>query len=244
MGEDVPGQAGVRPVLDGDGPEDVKVLAAKNCFWKLGPQEVKKVCEHYGVPLTHGVSFPEMLFEACCGFLPDEPWHENLRRVGLRLSDIDASLDFSGALFDLDDANQFMSIHDVDKVKTQQKAMQERTDSGTSFKRAYRELHEKVKTDKKWKPPDKKKMYLLPSTIPQKEAKKYIPPNTYIWRGLQRCEWCGHCRPYKRCKASWLQYGEAEALRVMIRMLWDQWLTLGGLDREYCPIENLWAEGS
>ena len=158
MGEDVPGQAGVRPVLDGDGPEDVKVLAAKNCFWKLGPQEVKKFCEHYGVPLTHGVSFLESLPEACCGFfLPDDPWHENLPRVGDRLSDIDASLDFLGALFDLDDANQFISIHDVDKVKTQQKAMQERTDSGTTSKRAHRELHEKARTENKWKPDSQKK---------------------------------------------------------------------------------------
>ena len=82
----------------------------------------------------------------------------------------------------------------------------------------------------------------LPSTIPQSEARRFVPPGCYIWRGLDRSEWCGHCAPRKRVSASWHQYTEEGALRLVVRMLWSQYLEKEGLGRDACPYTDLFDD--
>eukprot|EP00969_Alexandrium_andersonii_P203749 9002740-Alexandrium_andersonii.AAC.1 len=83
----------------------------------------------------------------------------------------------------------------------------------------------------------------LPSTIPQAEAKRYLPPDAHIWRGLVRGEWAGHLRPYPRCSARWADHSEDGALKVVLRMLWRQHFELNGLSEADCPIEGLFPTG-
>ena len=34
--------------------------------------------------------------------------------------------------------------------------------------------------------------YVVPSTIPQVEARTFAPEDASVWRGVVRSEWCGH----------------------------------------------------
>eukprot|EP00975_Prorocentrum_lima_P051883 10865499-Prorocentrum_lima.AAC.1 len=56
----------------------------------------------------------------------------------------------------------------------------------------------------------------MPPTIPQHEARRYLPPGTHIWRGLTRGERCGHCPPRAHI--------ESGAMWLCIQALWKQYL--------------------
>ena len=86
--------------------------------------------------------------------------------------------------------------------------------------------------------------YVVPSTIPQVEARTFAPEGASVWRGVVRSEWCGHCPPHRRIAASWLTYGEQGALRVVLQRLWDQSLGLRGVDRSACPYDGLWDDAA
>ena len=77
------------------------------------------------------------------------------------------------------------------------------------------------------------------STIPQKQAKKFIPPNCQIWRGVVQSRWCFHCPPYTRISEPWNRGGEQVALKAILKRGWRQYLELNALDDEDCPILGL-----
>ena len=79
----------------------------------------------------------------------------------------------------------------------------------------------------------------LPSTIPQERARQFVPPGGHIWRGLQTSHWGGHLPPYSRCSARWKEYGEEEAMRVILRTLWRQWCEKEGKSIDACPLAGL-----
>ena len=82
----------------------------------------------------------------------------------------------------------------------------------------------------------------LPSTIPQAEAKQYIPPDTSIWRGVTRSEWCAHCKPFKRIQEPWVVGGEHAALVRILARLWRQYLKKEALPLDACPYVGLLVE--
>ena len=48
-------------------------------------------------------------------------------------------------------------------------------------------------------------------------------------------------RPYTRVSAPWRVHGEDEALRVVLRKLWVQWLEFNGRDAASCPVKGLFV---
>ena len=76
----------------------------------------------------------------------------------------------------------------------------------------------------------------LPSSIPQADARLYIPPRCSIWRSLTRGAWCAHSPPRARISEAWGRHGGDEpALRELLHRLWMQHLELEGQDMSACP---------
>ena len=43
--------------------------------------------------------------------------------------------------------------------------------------------------------------------LPQAEAKKFLPPKTYIWRANKKGSWHTHTYPHKQHSESWSSHG-------------------------------------
>eukprot|EP00974_Lingulodinium_polyedra_P076737 7428647-Lingulodinium_polyedra.AAC.1 len=79
----------------------------------------------------------------------------------------------------------------------------------------------------------------IPSRIPQSEAKIYMPPDSSLWRGLVRSEWCAHVRPHPRFSEPWKTSGEHDALIRIYRKAWRLHLQREGLAESQCPIKGI-----
>jgi hypothetical protein len=204
----------------------------------------RTTCEKYAVAFAivveAGLSFAEWLFGFCTKCLPTHTEAEILRIVGLRLTINQYCLSWVDEVLEMDDAYENIDRMDIDKVKAEQASMRCKVSKNEQFTSEYQTLHAKKREGVRL--PKAPKHYKLPSTIPQVDAKKHIPPTCAIWRGLRRFEWCGHCRPFKRVSASWLQHGESGSLKFIYRKLWTQYLSLTGQDMSACPLANLWDD--
>ena len=79
----------------------------------------------------------------------------------------------------------------------------------------------------------------MPSTISQATAKQFLPDGASVWRGVSRCEWCGHCPPHKRIHAKWSQYGEEGAMLNVLKRLRLQHCESRGLQfGDACPFKD------
>jgi len=51
------------------------------------------------------------------------------------------------------------------------------------------------------------KVIPFPHHCEQRDANKYVPSGSSVWRPLQRAGWCGHNPPYVRVSASFRKSG-------------------------------------
>ena len=83
----------------------------------------------------------------------------------------------------------------------------------------------------------------LPATIDHITIKPFTPPGCYVWRGLTRGEWCGHCLPLPRVRCPWSVSGEYAAALSVLRTLWQQYCMLNGLSFPVdCPYSELHSD--
>ena len=110
------------------------------------------------------------------------------------------------------------------------------------MKKELEEITRRVKglTPDRLKALEPKKKEALPFAIAQKDAKRYVPPGSHVWRSLTRNQWCGHVKPLPRVCCLWAKHGgEAPALRECLARMWKNYLMLEGLDYVHCPWTDL-----
>jgi hypothetical protein len=164
--------------------------------------------------------------------------------LALRLPDDEACNAFSAAVQEIDEAVEVLEHFDHDVVRQEQETAASRMAGKSEFQAAYAQRR------KEWRlagtRPKKRAASRgpvtkgqLPTQVPQSEAKQYIPAGCRIWRGLVQGSWQGHCPPFSRVHESWRASSEPEAMRRVIRTLWEQHLALEGLDKSACPWQGL-----
>ena len=79
---------------------------------------------------------------------------------------------------------------------------------------------------------------IYPLVMGQAEAKHWIPEGASIWRGWGSKRWCGHMPPRRRIHAKDEDWGEYEAQKRVIKMLWFQWCHLNGKSIDAVPIKD------
>jgi len=239
----------IRPFVEME-PCSIMQLACRKAFWSLSKTVIKGLAEAKGISIESSATLFETLFAVIQDQLGTDD-EATLVHVGQRLTAGEISSQFSEALLDIDEAAEVLETYDVRKVTQAQQDAREHESARLQFKREYgqrrtvvRDLLAKAAVKKgkaaakakgkKGDPPP------LPSTMCQKTAKQFVPPGSFIWRGLSRSEWCGHMSPFRRVQASWHTFGEEGAMRRVVAMLWEQYCSFHGLPwPDSCPHKEL-----
>lgn len=238
----------VRPFATGP-PQPILQVACENAWWSMTGSDIKEFAIREGIDMDGCASLVDILFQVCKGITMKSD-DEVMVMLSRRPAANDLQREYSPALLDIEEAVQTFDLHDHQVVSAEQQKARTLEKSQESFVRDFEERRQRVaatqnpgagKRGKKVATAPARKA--LPSTIPQSQAKKWVPEGTHIWRGLTRSEWCGHCEPYKRIQASWHLHGEEGAMRIIIRRLWEQNLEADGLGPEACPFDGIF-EGS
>lgn len=250
-GKDIPSQACIGLFVKGDKPLEMFVLLCWNAFYNLKRSAIRRLAASEGLHTDGNLTLFLLLFFVIQTVLKLED-EEVLAVIALRLGEDEAEFAYNEALFEVDGALGVLDPDDHKKALKDNKEKEKEKEVRRGFVHEYHRKKTECENKKKstaagsggdggkkggdgGKAP-KGKEPVMPSTIPQKEAKKYLPPGTYIWRAVVRCEWCGHCAPYKRCSHSWLVYGEYGSMIMTIKKLWDQYCELNATDfMEVCP---------
>ena len=84
---------------------------------------------------------------------------------------------------------------------------------------------------------------MLPTEIPQCEARKFVPDGGHIWRNNTALSWHGHHPPFRRCGASTTLEGtETAAIVKVLKTLWRQHLHLANLPLAACTVDGLFSD--
>jgi len=225
-------------------PEPLRKVAARNAFWAMSKASVAKFSEHFGVAVEQGSSHLNLILTAVQGVLSCSE-DAAIAISHSRIIALHRDTMMSQEIAQLDAAIETFDNFDQEKVVEEKKRAARRVDDRKELAEEYVErkrANDRKELDKKKTKATLRKKTTIPSTIPQPEAKKFLPPNAFIWRALQRGEWAGHLKPYPRCSARWSDHTEQGALRVVLRKLWRQHFELSGLAEADCPIEGLFCE--
>lgn len=214
-------------------------LAASRCFWTMSMAQVIGLCKREGKAVEDSGSLCAVLASAVSNVLEcDEA--ATLDALSLRLPDDECCNAFSSAVQEIDEAVEVLEQFDHETVKQEQETAATRIAAKVEFQRAYAERRKawrlaRESNKKRAAPKHAVKKGELPTEMTQAQANKFIPPGTTIWRGVVQGSWQGHCEPFARVYESWRRSSEPEAMRRVIRTLWEQHIAKHGLDRSACP---------
>lgn len=91
-------------------------------------------------------------------------------------------------------------------------------------------------------PPGRKWPKNVPvGVIDHATGKAMAPPGAVVWRARTDGRWCGKLRSYPEVSRSWARYGERQAMILMLRELWEEYLCAAGMGIEACPIDGIFA---
>ena len=159
----------------------------------------------------------------------------------------DFSTKYLNELCEVDEAMTLLEKDDQDRMQQEMKSAANAEEERKSFVEIWRakstEIIEKSgggPKKKAKKKGDKSEELKWTAEIPFEQAKALKPPDASLWRGFNRGEYWGHCKPYSRVVASWTKHGsERNALQHVLRSLWKQSLEKHGLDTGKCPVQGL-----
>lgn len=220
-------------------------LAATKCFWSMSKSEVIATCKHGGVALGDTGSLYEVLSRAVSAVLCIDEG-ATLKVLGQRLADSEMCNEYSEAVLEVDSAVEVLEHQDREVLQQEQNSASNRIEARKQYQQEFTtnmrvfRLAQEAKKKRQKKGPSQHGT--LPTKMGQSEAKKYIPPNTTIWRGLVNGSWQGECKPFARLFESWRKSSEPEAMRRVIVGLWQRYLLKEGLTKEDCPWEDLRPE--
>ena len=86
-----------------------------------------------------------------------------------------------------------------------------------------------------------KKLAVGKNDLSHADAKLMIPPTTSIWRANFIGAWMGHPYPHPRIQELWADHNNdsSQALKALVRRLWESYLHDKKLPLAACPIKDL-----
>ncbi|CAK0844083.1 unnamed protein product [Prorocentrum cordatum] len=258
---------GVRMIVYAAEDIPLKTLAARECFWNWELSFLVWLAKMFGIPVRgHASSLLEVIVSLIMGILEcseDEALGIAKKRVAALVQDT-VALD---ELLEIEEAEKVLTNDDIEKLHKEQKKyaarkgvqddlVREFTVVQMSRRKAREEAEAKAakkekkdkkdkkdKTDKKAPPPEPVAPTALPIGIDHKDANKYKPPGSYIWRSFRGQAWQGRVPPAGIVSRSWQKYGGYNhALRELIKELWKVHCVLEGYDPRECPMAGVFDQ--
>lgn len=228
------------------GPMHVLEIACYNAWWLMSRTVVTRFAALKQAAVDSGASLFEALLSVTKQILHFDD-EQALDLVCKRLPAEWNATHYSERLLELDQALEVIDINDREEVKATQKQAESKLDDIGVFSGEYKQKRQAV-TEAKASSGAKRRRRVassssgpsvLPKTIPQSEAKRWIPEGASVWRSNTRNEWWGHYPPFKRVVVPWTIGQEADAMREAIRRLWRQHLEYRGLPESACPHQGI-----
>ncbi|CAK0797975.1 unnamed protein product [Prorocentrum cordatum] len=220
---------------------NIQKLAATNCFWNISSSDLGSIASYLKIPIPEGASLFSKLHTMICSLLGITS-EAAMKFLCVRWSCDENDLEFAQELMEVEAAIEVLDQHDHDTAKQQIHAAETSVKAHEEFTEEFEaKLLELARAKAGGKKPKvgAGKTEKIPTTLTQKEAKKYLPPGASIWRGFSRGEWMGHMPPYRRVSAPWSKHTEAGAMRVVLKKVWIQYLAKEVKDRSHCPWPEL-----
>lgn len=167
-----------------------------------------------------------------------------------RMVELRRQTNYTNDLLQLDEAVQVMDRNDVKQFKEETEngiaAQKEFNNFRNDYKLGKQRIREREKKSSGSRRPRVVARRSLPdlSTIDHKDVKRWIPPNSYALKNNTTGEWIARLKGGASVSRSWGRYGEAEALRLVLRHIWAQHCDQEGLDYGDCPVGGLFEEPS
>jgi hypothetical protein len=127
--------------------------------------------------------------------------------------------------------------HDRQQIEQEQAAVQLELLEREDFALALERQHEAVQG--KARKPRTQVIPAVPFEVSQPEAKKYMPPGSYIHKSNVTCAWCGYVPPYRRMSEPFSVGGSRAALLRLLRRAWRLHNELNRRPREETPVVDL-----
>jgi hypothetical protein len=237
------------------GPDEapLSVVAARNAWWSLDLASLKEVAGHLQLPVPAQSSLFDALVIMVRGVLQNTE-EEALAILAQRLVSLDGGQECVQELLEVDEAAKVLTFEDEKVLKKEQEAGKERQNNYHIFaaeyvakKKAVRAAAQGVapkasakgKAKAAAKPAPRRLPARMGTNMSQQEAKEWMPPGSYIWKSNNDGSWCAKLPPFNKVGRSWRRHGEEQALRLVVSLLWHQFMDLHGMGPEDCPIHDL-----
>ena len=159
---------------------------------------------------------------------------EALGYLSQRLAATDADAVAASTLVEKDEAHEVLDKNDLSQLDAEKTAFRNRTVERHQFSSQFQaetsKAAEKRNTGRKKRQAAIRSQTTLPSTIPQKDAKLYLPDEgASIWRSTVAGARCAYVPSRKRISESWAKHNSDEAaLKALLPRIWRQWCELNG----------------
>lgn len=237
----------VRPVVDLADEAPLATVAARQSWWALDVRELKKVSQHLGIVVDPGASLFDALTAMTCKVLGISE-SEALEYLGGRLRAHDDP-ECVEELLQIDEASNLLHRNDEEDLHREKKKQAADRDSDTTFYREYSAVKKKyrpvamapAKPGRRKKESGSQVLRVPPGdVIDLASAKELKPPGSFVWRAWSHGAWEGRLPPHKVVRRSWSGGSAGIAFKLLLQVLWDQYLKDEGLEQADCPIVGLY----
>ena len=228
-------EPGVRPFCKNI--VELKKVAAQNAFWTLPTHFLVKLSPVLGAGTNSG-SLVEVLEHLIMHVLKVSE-QEAMCIMAQRLAADDVICPCSEMLLQVGEAVQVLDKHDHKVMVQEQKDAITAGESRQMFVSEFKERRKAVGLAALKKMGPKR----LWGAIQQAHAKKFIPPQSSIWKDNTRGGWCGHMPPRRRIACH--EGSEFVSMQSTIKTLWSQFVEIHGIEVSDVPIDGLfWSSNS
>ena len=227
------------------------ILCAQAAFWDLPRSVVEMVTEELGLRVDSAMDTFDVLWMTMKHILKesDDAIFEKMEK---RLGSIMDTKAGAEEILLVDEAAQCLAQEDRKGLLDEQEHIREKVNEQKDFRSSYRQRRQAHRTGKPGsKKGGKKMIWKGPNEVPrrdhieQSEAKRLMPPDSYLWRARTSNSWRSRYKamPVKSCKdTTW--GSEKESLLECVRHAWLGYLDVNGYSVEDCPLEGLFAPAS
>lgn len=239
---------GVRAFREGTEPSSILRLAAEKGWWQIPRSGLENIAEHRGVHVSGEATLFDVLW-TLTKHITTGTDEECFAMLESRMGSLMRSYAFMAEIMDVDEGARCLQEEDRWDVDVEKKKSTTKSAEIDDFRSSFREKRASTtrttgsgrKSNKKvpWKGPDK-----IPSRdhIPQAEARKLMPPDSYLWRARLSESWQARYKslPPRSCKDS--AWGsEKGAIVECLRYAWSCYLDCNGYDASECPVKGLFV---
>lgn len=244
-------------------PMPLRALAARQAHFSLSLAALKKLATFFGHSLPRNPDLCEALVALIVAEVRCSE-EQALTMIRHRATRPEIEEENLGELMQVEEATEVLAKEDAQLVTRQRKEVQQdmerhgallkrvrervkvlrgRSAQVAPVKRARAKTESRQLTEAERALARQRFLELVPEGgISQAEAKRLIPPTSYIWGGASSGSWQGHLRPHARVSYSWMAYGRREGCLMTARALWRQWCDDMDTPLSSCPTRGLFPE--